>query len=180
MNEAHSLSWPDMLRRDHQYYYYSVFSWPHHQWICWTRLVKAMEAFPPLYVCVWVCVSFFFFLIWRDVSLPSHPFHLSAVLAPVIMAPLGCRVRAASPVYIRTSSPLYSCPSSALLSSISGSAIIECHFQSREVMQQRWYLTKHSDHCCCRSNRGNIEDLERMRQPRRKACLFTVQGGHII
>lgn len=44
----------------------------------------AVEAFPSL--CVRV---FFFFLIRRDVSLPSHLFHLSAALAPVIMVPLG-------------------------------------------------------------------------------------------
>lgn len=66
-----------------------------------------------------VCGFFFFlFLIWRDVSLPSHPFHLSAALAPVIMVPLGHQVQAASPVYICTSSPLSPCPSSALPSAI--------------------------------------------------------------
>lgn len=124
-----------------------------------TSLVNVLNKTCPACGCLSSTVFFFnpqgsFFAI----TLQSHPFHPSAALAPVIMVPLGC-VPAASPVHICTSSPLSSCPSSAVLSAISRSGIIECHFQPPEVMQQRWYLTEHSAHCCCHSNRENLGNV---------------------
>lgn len=127
----------------------------HHQWMSCTRLVKTVKAFPPL--CVW-CVSLFFYffcnpegcvLAITSVSpeCSAGTCHYGAAGAPSTGARSG----------LRTSSPISSCPSSALPSAISSSGIIECHFQSPEVMQQRWYLTKHSAHCCCHSNRGNMD-----------------------
>lgn len=58
---------------------------------------KSSESLPST-VCVGFLFLFFFFVIRRDMSLPSHPFHPSAALAPVIMVPLGRRVRAPGPV----------------------------------------------------------------------------------
>lgn len=170
LNEAHWLSWPDLLRCDHHYYYYSGFSQPHHPWMSWTRLVKAVEAFPSL------CVRVVFFFNPEGCVLAITSVSPECSTGTCHYGAAG----AASPAHIRASSPLSSCPSSVLPSAISSSGITECHFQLPEVMQQRWYLTKHSAHFCCHSNRENMEDLERMRQLGRKAGLFTVQEGHII
>lgn len=95
-------------RAYHYYYCYSVrsisvqrFRWLHHQTVlnktCPSRGCRSPHS------------GFFFFIpqgSFLAITMQSHPFHLSAALAPVIMAPPG-RAQAASPLHIRTSSPLF-------------------------------------------------------------------------
>lgn len=95
-------------------------------------------------------------------SLSSHCSHIRFTWVARCHLSLRCRwgtrgqrVRPTSALPLHLSS----CPSSVLPSTISGSGIIECHFPSPEVMQQRWYLTEHSARCCCHSNRENLGNV---------------------
>lgn len=85
----------------------------------------------------WMSFLHCVFLFHRDLSLPSQCSHIRFTWVQRWHLSLWCR-RGVHRQPVRCTSalppPLSSCPSSALPSAISGCGIIECHFQSPEVM----------------------------------------------